>query len=63
MKKILKKMYAKKKMSLEYIYNNITKYKDIDKDMNKYLEIDIIYRKKSNRQNAKTIKQIAEKQK
>lgn len=46
-------------MSLKYIYNNITKYKGIDKDTNENIQINIMYRKKNNRLRAKIIKEIA----
>lgn len=36
-------------MSFEYIYNNVTKYKDVDKDTDKDIKVDIINRKKDNK--------------
>lgn len=43
-------------MSLKYIYNNVTKYKDIDKHTGKDVEVDVICKKKSDGQRAKIIK-------
>lgn len=36
-------------MSFKYIYNNITKYKDLDKDTDKDVKVEIINRKKGNK--------------